>query len=76
MWGSGDLMTQHKIQEFEQNIASQFPEFCDGLSRFGLKQERRKIRLCVSEAKCYVDETTVTLSFFLPAGCFATTVLR
>ncbi len=76
MWGSGELMTQNDALEFEQQLQETFPEFCEGLPRFGLKQERRRIRLCISDAQCNVNEDTITLTFFLPAGCYATTVMR
>ena len=80
MWGAGELMTTKEIQTFEQTIGSQFQAFCDGLAKFGLKQERRRIRLCVSNADISVtkegDDSTVVLDFSLPAGSYATTVIR
>ncbi len=76
MWGAGDLMTTADAQQFEQEISAHFPELCDGLPRFGLKQERRKIRLTIKEPSITTDGEQVTLSFILPAGCYATTVLR
>jgi len=80
MWGAGELMTTQEIQTFEQTIGSQFQAFCDGLAKFGLKQERRRIRLCVSNADISVtkegDDSTVVLDFSLPAGSYATTVIR
>jgi len=84
MWGAGELMSTKEVECFEQKIGSQYQEFCDGLAKFGLKQERRKIRLCVEDASITVDkkvegtseESTVVLSFSLPAGSYATTVIR
>ncbi len=76
MWGAGDLMTEHDALILEQHIAQQQPEICVGLPRFGLKQERRRIRLSISNTEIGVDGENVSLSFFLPAGCYATTVLR
>ena len=82
MWGSGELMTSGEPLIFEQQIADEHPEFSSGLPRFGLKQERRRIRLAISDAELIVvdrekdDKHIVNLSFFLPAGCYATTVLR
>ena len=54
------------------------PDFCQGLVKFGLKQERRRIRLVISDTNIEIDKENriVKLSFNLPAGCFATTVLR
>ena len=83
MWGAGELMTRAEPLVFEQQVAKQSPEITEGLPRFGLKQERRRIRLSLSEASMEVnksaektDGSTVTLHFFLPAGCYATTILR
>ena len=76
MWGAGDLMTQGESLLFEQQIAEQYQEFCEGLPRFGLKQERRRIRLSFTEGDINSEDDNVTLSFFLPAGCYATTILR
>ncbi len=76
MWGAGELMTTTDALAFEQSVATQQPVFCEGLPRFGLKQERRRIRLVMKEPKIEVDNDTVTLSFFLPAGAYATTIMR
>jgi len=76
MWGAGDLMTTQSVEAFEQNIASQYEVFCAGLLKFGLKQERRKIRLCIENADINIENDTVTLGFELPAGAYATTVIR
>ncbi|HCH70965.1 MAG TPA: tRNA pseudouridine(13) synthase TruD [Colwellia sp.] len=85
MWGAGELMTSAAPEELEQNIGSKHNEFSEGLPRFGLKQERRRIRLIVKEADIEVlmhDQESdnalpsVKVSFILPAGSYATTVLR
>lgn len=76
MWGAGELMTQEQPLALEQEIAEQHDEFCQGLPRFGLKQERRRIRLSISKTAINSQDDNVTLSFFLPAGSYATTVLR
>ena len=76
MWGAGELMTTGEARTFEQSIANLQPALCEGLPRFGLKQERRRIRLNIKEANITVDNDMVTLSFFLPAGAYATTIMR
>ncbi|WP_057830531.1 tRNA pseudouridine(13) synthase TruD [Colwellia sp. TT2012] len=81
MWGAGDLMTSNEPLVLEQKIAQEHDAFCQGLPRFGLKQERRRIRLTVSETAIELlsaekGENAVKISFFLPAGCYATTILR
>ena len=91
MWGAGELMTSNEPLLLEQRIAQENEEFCQGLPRFGLKQERRRIRLTVSDTSIELLSAhegsaqkgsaqeginAVRISFFLPAGCYATTILR
>lgn len=85
MWGAGELMTSSKPKELEQAISEQHNELSQGLPRFGLKQERRRIRLTVQEPDIEVlandpqNESllpSVKICFTLPAGSYATTVLR
>jgi len=85
MWGAGELMTSAEPLVLEQKVAQQHDEFCQGLPRFGLKQERRRIRLSISDTDIELMpeqegnntvNNAVKISFFLPAGCYATTVLR
>jgi tRNA pseudouridine13 synthase len=85
MWGSGDLMTTAVPGILEQGVADKHSEFSNGLPRFGLKQERRRIRLVVDNADIelltnenLLEETlpAVKISFSLAAGSYATTVLR
>jgi tRNA pseudouridine13 synthase len=76
LWGAGELMSQGEPQVLEQQIADIHAEFCQGLAKFGLKQERRRIRLSLSQGQIESEGDTVTLSFFLPSGCYATTILR
>jgi len=81
MWGAGELMTTGEALHFEQQIADSHNEISAGLPKFGLKQERRRIRLNLSDPTITVQtvsesKSQVVLSFFLPAGCYATTILR
>jgi len=83
MWGAGELMTSAEPQAFEQAIALQHHEFSQGLPRFGLKQERRRIRLVIQDAEMEVlanqeseQLPVVKVAFTLSAGSYATTVLR
>lgn len=87
MWGAGELMTVGDPKALESKIANDNNEISIGLPRFGLKQERRKIRLNISKANIEIlndsnittpesDTSSVKIKFFLPSGCYATTVLR
>jgi tRNA pseudouridine13 synthase len=89
MWGAGELMTSKEPQIFEQQIADNHVNFSQGLPRFGLKQERRRIRLVIDDADIEVlanenlDENlgndalpVIKICFSLASGSYATTVLR
>ncbi|KGJ97722.1 tRNA pseudouridine(13) synthase TruD [Thalassotalea sp. ND16A] len=76
LWGAGELATSSAALAFEQSLANQQGDYCQGLAKFGLKQERRRINLEIEAGQIASQNDVVTLSFFLPAGCFATTILR
>lgn len=76
LWGAGELMTKDTASALEQNTVEPFSNITKGLARFGLKQERRKLILRLLAGKYTVTDNTITISFFLPAGSFATTILR
>ena len=76
LWGKGSLLTTDKIAILEQQIAEQFDHLATGLIQYGLKQERRSLRLSVNEFEYNFKADNLCLSFSLPAGSFATVVLR
>ena len=77
LWGAGDLRSGGVVRVLEEAAAATLPVFRDGLAAAGLKQERRALRLAVREATLEFPEPGVAvLAFKLPAGAYATTVLR
>jgi tRNA pseudouridine13 synthase len=76
MWGKGDLPSRGEVQILEQQLRELYPLFCNGLEQADMKQERRALRLPVSELQWRMSDDTLTLSFFLTAGSYATVVLR
>lgn len=77
LWGAGELRSSGAVWELEQAVIADFPLFRDGLATAGLRQERRALRLIVREATLeFSDARTAILEFRLPAGAYATTVLR
>ena len=77
MWGAGELMSQSNVRENESAVASEFELLCQGLEKHGLKQERRALRLIVSElSHQWLDDDSLELSFSLPPGSYATSVLQ
>lgn len=76
LWGSGELPTKGIANEVERSALAGFSDWCDGLEKAGLKMERRSLRLIVEELQWQYADKTLVLRFSLPAGCFATAVLR
>ena len=76
LWGRAEPATQGAALELELRVAREFPEVAELLSREGLQQERRPLRSAVHELHAEFDAGTVTLTFRLGRGQFATAVLR
>lgn len=76
LWGRGELPTQGETLALEKEVAQELATFAEGLERVGLEQERRSLRLRVSDLQWSQAEGNVKLQFRLPRGAFATTVLH
>ncbi|HEV2321697.1 MAG TPA: tRNA pseudouridine(13) synthase TruD [Gammaproteobacteria bacterium] len=77
LWGRGELATVDEARRLEESTAAPHAGLVQGLARAGVDMARRALRLPVRElAWEFPDAHTLTLSFFLPAGAYATTVLR
>lgn len=76
MWGRGALLTGGDSLALEQRVAHSLAPFGDGLERAGLDQERRSLRLRVSNLQWDRSDGNVRLQFRLPRGAFATAVLH
>ena len=77
LWGAGTLRSGGPARALEAAVAATLPVFRDGLTAAGLDQERRALRLAVRDATLEFPEPGVAvLVFRLPAGAYATTVLR
>lgn len=78
LWGKGDLLSRGDVNATETGLKKIYPLFTQGLEDKGLKQERRALRLSVNDLEWEYnrDEKIITLSFYLPAGGYATSVLR
>ncbi|WP_295458027.1 tRNA pseudouridine(13) synthase TruD [uncultured Thiodictyon sp.] len=76
LWGRGDPPTQGEVRALEDAAVARFPGWPAGLARFGLEQERRSLRLPVRDLAWVPTDGGYELSFQLPAGAYATAVLR
>lgn len=76
LWGQGDVMVSGKIAELEAAVVENEALLREGLERYGLKMERRALRMPVSDLNWSIQGTLLTLEFSLPKGSFATSFLR
>lgn len=76
LWGSGEPSSGGAIRALEEAVAARFPGWPEGLARFDLKQERRALRLRVEGLVWAREPAGIRLDFALPAGAYATAVLR
>jgi tRNA pseudouridine13 synthase len=77
LWGDGEPPTRGEVHALEMRIAAGAVDLAEGLSRAGLRQERRPLRVIPAElAAEAIDPSTWRLSFCLPPGSYATAVVR
>ncbi len=76
LWGEGESMSKDDVLKLEQNIATDFKNLADGLESARLKQERRSMRLVPDNLSWDLSDNALEIKFDLPAGTFATMVLR
>ena len=61
----------------EQAIIDAYPELAQGLIACAVDKDRRALRVNVQDLNWqFIDGATVELAFTLPAGSYATSVLR
>ena len=76
LWGRGLPASQGQALQHELEVAREFAALTDMLAAQGLSQERRALRCAIRELSAEHDGGTLTLSFSLGRGQFATAVLR
>jgi tRNA pseudouridine13 synthase len=76
MFGRGELRSTDAVRMLESAVFDAHSELCAGLVAAGLDQERRALRLAVRDLEWDFEGPDLVLRFGLPAGAYATTVLR
>jgi len=77
LWGQGETPATGAAGELERATAAQLAELAEGLAAARMDQERRPLRLLPKDLQWrWLDATTLELSFELPAGAYATVVVR
>jgi tRNA pseudouridine13 synthase len=76
LWGRGQPATLGYALQHELAVSNELAAVIGLLAAEGLSQERRALRCAVRELAAERDVSTLTLSFSLGRGQFATSVLR
>lgn len=78
LWGRGTPPVALQAAELERAVLAPFDGWRDRLEHLGLEQERRALRLRLDDLawEFMADGSSLRLDFFLPAGAFATALLR
>lgn len=76
LWGGGSTPSTGEVAAMEVTVAARYPQFAAGLVEHGLQQERRPLRLQVSDLTASLHDGVLTLEFRLARGAYATAVLR
>jgi tRNA pseudouridine13 synthase len=74
--GDDASLARGEVLALEDSVAAQFPEALSVIRAERMKSERRALRIRIRELEHEYADDTLRLRFFLPAGSFATTVLR
>ena len=75
LWGEGDVMVTADAAILESRIIDLFPVFRDGLIAARLQAARRACRVIPDHFEYCQQDNTFIVSFSLPAGSYATSVL-
>jgi tRNA pseudouridine13 synthase len=77
LWGSGDAGVSADALRLEQAIIDDYPQLSQGLIAYGVEKDRRALRVNAPDLHWrFVNDTALELCFTLPAGSYATSVLR
>ena len=76
LWGAGEPKVTGTARALETEVASRYPELITGIESAGLNPERRALRLIPEHLHWDWNQGDLVLSFMLPVGTFATSVLR
>jgi len=76
-WGEGESPASGATAELENTVAAREASLCNWLIKAGMEHERRILRLPIGRLTWHYPEPDILqLEFVLPAGCFATALVR
>lgn len=77
LWGRGRVSTTDQTQALENGVSERHATLCDGMEHAGLDQERRSLVASPQDMTWeWPQADQLVLSFSLPAGNYATSVLN
>lgn len=76
LWGRGEPPSRLDVQSLELAIAAGLTPWPEGLAKQGLEQERRSLRLTITDLAAELADSCLILKFGLSSGAYATSVLR
>lgn len=77
LWGRGRVSTTDEAQALENGVAERHATLCDGMEHAGLDQARRALVASpVDMSWAWPQARQLVLTFSLPAGSYATSVLN
>ena len=76
LWGVGESPCGETVAKFEQTAIENYPLLVQGLVRYGLKNQRRALRMIPLDLDWEISDNTLQIRFSLRRGQFATSVIR
>ncbi len=77
LWGRGRALVTAEVLALEETALESYTSWRNGLEHVGLEQDRRALRIGVADLTwSFPQDSQLLLAFSLPAGCYATVLLR
>ena len=76
LWGRGEPPVRDEVLALEEGVLGPYPLFREGLEAAGMRPERRPLRLRPEGLEGEPEGEGLRIRFTLPAGAYATTVVR
>ncbi len=76
LWGRGRAGSIGELSQLENKVLADYQPWCHALEHHGLEQQRRNLLLRPQQLQWHWQGRDLCLSFRLPVGTYATTVLR
>ncbi len=76
LYGLGETDNCDLALSLETQIIERFPVLREGLEKSGVHRSRRALRVRAEDLRWHINQSVLTVAFFLPAGSYATSLLR